>query len=307
MLTLKAHRNYLRLKWRRNRWFWDQRNSDWDANVRNQQSAWITRQSYIMQTCGLVKLKRKAARMSKKWRRKSRVYQENHALHCMEIEDLRRTCDVETEKDRSTVEDRWTFGSKERRTLASESAIVSDARIARQSECLEWRERIFTFQRQRAECPTFPVNPPEFRVQKYAQLWFWVAALFKEFNEHFSKCFTIYLLKRNIFVLDCNCHGTRRKSETRTAEFNNTDPMTYKESCKLEVLCIVLEEFVLKIVWYKLVRIRSRKCISENSQTHLAFSVGELASRPKCAWAHLHLNSLVMDQRSGDGWIKRRS
>ena len=54
---------------------------------------------------------------------KSRLYQENHASDCMEIEELRRICHEETERARQL--------------RTGESALVSNLYSARHGECLD--------------------------------------------------------------------------------------------------------------------------------------------------------------------------
>ena len=49
------------------------------------------------------------------------------------------------------------------------------------------------------------------------------------------------------------------------------------------ILCVVLEELLLKIVRWKLRGMLPQNCISENSLTQMTFSAGESTSRPKCA------------------------
>ena len=59
-----------------------------------------------MHTNGLVKLKWKELTT------KSKLYQENHALDCMEIEELRRLCREETERARQLRADEFFYGQK---------------------------------------------------------------------------------------------------------------------------------------------------------------------------------------------------
>ena len=73
---------------------------------------------------------------------KSRLHQESHAKDCFEIEELRRICREETEA--------WTLCAKDRWPLDSESALVSDSRLAR---LRFWMRSFFTSS---TECPTRP-------------------------------------------------------------------------------------------------------------------------------------------------------
>ena len=71
---------------------------------------------------------------------------------------------------------------------------------------------------------------------------------------------------------------------------------------------LVLEELILKIVWWKIRDIPFRNCISENSQTELIVSARRSISRPNYALTHsVPTITMPMDQRSGDGEIHRRS
>ena len=70
---------------------WERRNSVMALNETN-------RQLESQQTRGLVKLKMESRSMFEELTMKSRLYEENHALGCMEIEELRRICREETER-----------------------------------------------------------------------------------------------------------------------------------------------------------------------------------------------------------------
>ena len=65
-----------------------------------------------------------------------KLYQEDHAKDCSEIEELRRICHEETERARQLRTDEL-FAQKERRTFYGESALVSDSRLARQQSSSE--------------------------------------------------------------------------------------------------------------------------------------------------------------------------
>ena len=58
--------------------------------------------------------------------------------------------------------------------------------------------------------------------------------------------------------------------------------------------CIILEELILKIIWWKRQGTLSRNCISENSQTQVTFNVGESISRSKCVCESTPFPQLTM-------------
>ena len=67
--------------------------------------------------------------------------------------------------------------------------------------------------------------------QRYAQPRFWIAALHTELDGYFRKCFfKIHLFQKQYPISTRNFHETWRKSETRTAEFTNTDSTIFQES-----------------------------------------------------------------------------
>ena len=117
----------------------------------------------------------------------------------------------------------------------------------------------FMIRRQRAalQCHTFTVNLENSESQRNAKPRFWIAALF---------------------------HGI-------PWVLNNTDSTIFQGILVPGIPLVVLEELIPKIERWKLRGVLSRNCTSENSQTQMTFSVGESASRPKCTFVHLLLNS----------------
>ena len=69
-----------------------------------------------------------------------------------------------------------------------------------------------------------------------------------------------------------NIFETLRRSETRAAEFYNTNSTFYR----------ILEETILKMVWWIIRDVQSRNGISEYSQTQWTFIAAKSTSRPKC-------------------------
>ena len=96
--------------------------------------------------------------------------------------------------------------------------------------------------------------------------------------------------RKDISVTTWNCHETGRRSETRTSEFNNTDSKMYQESWYLESHASYWRNLFSKLydgsseVCY--LGIACREILRSGW-----LSVLESTSSPKCAKAHLLLNS----------------
>ena len=134
------------------------------------------------------------------------------------------------------------YAQKKDEPSISELPLVSDRDSARQGQCFERRERIFTIRRPRAalECPTFPVTLREFRAPEvclaaildcrtiHGTRWVLQEMSFKNppAQERISP--SLPSDPNNLGSSYCEgvpgiCHETWRRIETRTAEFNNTD------------------------------------------------------------------------------------
>ena len=157
------------------------------------------------------------------------------------------------------------------------------------------------------KCPTFPVKPREFEAERYAKPRFWIAARYTEHYGYFRKRFLkACLLKkgylRHYTVIQSIWHLLITKvylelpwdrvkdwEENRRVQENRL--LCVPGIMRPGILCMILTELILKIVWWKLRGMLSRSCISVNSQTQITPSVGETTSRPRSVWAHSTLNS----------------
>ena len=141
---------------------------------------------------------------------------------------------------------------------------------------LNEEKRIFTIWRQRAalECPTFPVNPREFRVPEVC-----VAAILD--------CRTIHEIRWVLqeMFFESLPGVAMRHGEAVRREPQSSTIATPRFSRNFDAwnLRVVLEELVLKIARWRLRSMLFRNCFSENAKRQMNFNVGESGSRPKCS------------------------
>ena len=114
---------------------------------------------------------------------KSRLYQENHALDCMEMEELRRNGREETDRARQLRTDELHAQKKD------EPSTSTVNRLSSPIQTLQDKVNALNEDRAALESPTFPVNCREFRVQRNDKPRFWIAALYTELDGYLRKRF----------------------------------------------------------------------------------------------------------------------
>ena len=111
----------------RDRMTWDERNYD-SAAVHGINSQLESQKSELHHanqwTC---QAQMESRRLFEELTTKSKLYQENHALDCMEIEELWRICHEETEKS-STVENGWYLCSRKKEKPSTMNQLLSQIR-----------------------------------------------------------------------------------------------------------------------------------------------------------------------------------
>ena len=236
------------------------------------------------------------------WRiQKNRIYQEHRAKKIQEIEELRRNCCEEADRVRQLRIDDSSMQQKEK-----PSTVISGTRW------ILWMKRknsVILRPRGALECPTFPVNPREFRVPEE-----WRAAILAcraihgtpwvrqetFFEDRLAQEGPSWVFVRTQGILQdllVDWDQVTQKipwdlvkewDESRRAQWHQLLDLQSVQDFSLQNPYIVLEELILKIVWWKLRGILSRTCMSENSQTQVTFNVGvnfrtEVCANTPCA------------------------
>ena len=136
---------------------------------------------------------------------------------------------------------------------------------------------------------------------------FWMAALYTEFNGNFRMCFwKTTCSRKNFSVLTRNCHETWRRSETRTANFYETDSTISKNldawnATRRTGRIYYSQNCAMEAPRYAFSELHFGKFPDPDDFQYWSVSFKTERRVRFYSWTH-H----VVDQWSGDGWIFRR-
>ena len=169
---------------------WGRRNADWAAvyGINSQLESQKTELHHAHQWACQTQMESRI--MFEELTTKSKLYQENHALDCMEIEELRRLCREETERARQLRADDFYCQKKEEPSTVNQ--LLSQTRTLQDKVNALNAEKEFHDPETASSSGTSPRTQSTLEKSesnRYSQPRFWIAALFTEFDGYFRKCF----------------------------------------------------------------------------------------------------------------------
>ena len=256
------------------RTFWEKKNSDFAFQEINQE--FESQQFQLHQASRWAdQAQRDKISLYLELEMRSRLFHENHARDCQEIEELRSICCEEADRARQARSDELSMQQERNPTTVSQMMAkirelqnkvnsLSDAREFLRS----WiREQLWSDQRSWS-------NFYDSEFQDLATLRFWIAPKYTEWywynkktflNDHLLKKTTLYVFRRQQGELWKENRWTRRLNDVTS---------------KVEVECwIILVELILTVVWLIIREFLFRNGILENLQTLWNFQAGKSTSR----------------------------
>ena len=206
---------------------------------------------------------------------RSRLFHENHARDCQEIEELRSICCEEADRARQARSDELSVQQERNPTTVSQMMAkirelqnnvnsLSDVREFLRS----WiREQLWSDQRSWS-------NFYDSEFQDLATLRFWLAPKYTEWYWYNKKTFlNDHLLKKTTLYVFQRQQGELWKENRWTRRLNDV-------TSKVEVECwIILVELILTVVWLIIREFLFRNGILENLQTLWNFQAEKSTSR----------------------------